>query len=427
MNDLDLIIERNDEKFIKIQQRTLLFENKYLEKVSEIIEDVKKYGDKSLVEYTAEFDGYDIVGNFFLDRNDLKICYDEISNELKEALEKCTKDVENFHKNQIEKSFITKKGDNIVLGQLVNPLEKVGVYAPGGKASYPSTVIMSVIPARVAGVREIYMCTPSVKGEINKSVMAAAYIAGVDKVFRIGGAQAIAAFAYGTESIPKVDKIVGPGNIFVALAKKLVFGVVDIDMIAGPTELIIIADEKGDPSYIAADILAQAEHDELASVLAFVTTEKLAREVEEEVNRRLDNLLRKDIAYTSLKEFGGIMIVNDIYESLNYVNESAPEHLELHIEEPMDYLNFIHNAGAIFIGPYSPVATGDYIAGPNHTLPTSGTARFFSPLGVYDFVKKSSIIKYNKVALCEEAKYIIKLAEEEGLTGHSDSIKIRFK
>lgn len=427
MIELDLIIDSNSEKFIKINKRTLIFENKYLQKVSEIIEDVRNYGDKSLVEYTAEFDGYEIVDNFYLDREALKICFDELPTDLKEALEKCKMDVENFHKNQCERSFFTKKGDNILLGQIVNPLQRVGVYTPGGKASYPSTVIMSVVPARVAGVKEIYMCTPSMKGEINKAVMAAAYIAGVDRVFRIGGAQAIAALAFGTESIPKVDKIVGPGNIFVSLAKKLVFGAVDIDMIAGPTELIIIADENGVPSFIAADMLAQAEHDELASVLTFVTSEELAKSIENELNLQLDLLPRKEIATNSLKEFGGIILVNDIYDAINYVNESAPEHLELHVENPMDYLNFIHNAGAIFIGPYSPVATGDYIAGPNHTLPTSGTARFFSPLGVYDFIKRSSIIKYNKIALNEEAEYIIKLANQEGLTGHSNSIKVRLK
>jgi histidinol dehydrogenase len=427
MKDLELIIDYSSEKFTRIKNRTLIFEDKYLQKVSEIIDDVKNYGDKSLVEYTAEFDGYEIVDTFSLDRDNLKVYYDELSSDLKKALIKCRDDIENFHKNQCERSFFTKKSDNVILGQIVNPLDRVGVYAPGGKATYPSTVIMSVVPAKVAGVKEIFLCSPSIKGKINKVVMAAAYIAGVDRVFRIGGAQAIAALAFGTESIPKVDKIVGPGNIFVSLAKKLVFGIVDIDMIAGPTELIIIADKKGNPAYIASDMLAQAEHDELASVLTFVTTEQLATSVEQELNLQLDNFPRKEIAINSLKEFGGIIVVDNIYEAINYVNEIAPEHLELHVEDPMDYLNFIRNAGAIFMGSYTPVATGDYIAGPNHTLPTSGTARFFSPLGVYDFIKRSSIIKYNKIALGEEAEYIIKLANEEGLIGHSNSVKIRLK
>jgi histidinol dehydrogenase len=427
MKDFELILDRGSEKFTRIKNRALIFEDKYLQKVSGIIDDVKNYGDKALVEYTAEFDGYDIVDTFALDRDDLKVFYDELNSDLKKALIKCREDIESFHKNQCERSFFTKKNDNVLLGQIVNPLHRVGVYAPGGKASYPSTVIMSVVPAKVAGVKEIFLCTPSIKGKINKVVMAAAYIAGVDRVFRIGGAQAIAALAFGTKSIPKVDKIVGPGNIFVSLAKKLVFGIVDIDMIAGPTELIIIADEKGNPSYIASDMIAQAEHDELASVLTFVTTERLAKSIEHELNLQLDNFPRREIAINSLKEFGGIIVVDNIYEAINYVNEIAPEHLELHVESPMDYLNFIHNAGAIFIGLYTPVATGDYMAGPNHTLPTSGTARFFSPLGVYDFIKRTSIIKYNKTALGEEAEYIIKLAKEEGLIGHSNSVKIRLE
>ena len=427
MTNLSLIIDINSEKFLRIKERALLFEDKYLQKVSEIIEDVKNYGDKSLVEYTAEFDGYEIADSFSLDREDLRQCYEETDDELKESLIKCKTDIENFHKHQIEKSFFIKKGNNILLGQLVNPLQRVGVYVPGGKASYPSSVIMNVVPAKVAGVKEIFLCTPSIKGKINKTVMAAAYIAGVDKVFRVGGAQAVAALAFGTETIPKVDKIVGPGNIFVSIAKKLVFGFVDIDMIAGPTELTIIADEYGNASFIATDMLAQAEHDELASVLTFVTTEKLAKSIELELNLLLKDLPRREIAINSLKEYGGIIVVNDIYEAINYSNNIAPEHLELQVENPMDYLNFIEHAGAIFIGSYTPVATGDYVAGPNHTLPTSGTARFFSPLGVYDFIKRSSIIKYNKIALNAEAKHIITLANEEGLIGHSNSIKIRLK
>jgi histidinol dehydrogenase len=427
MDNSSLIIDINSEKFTRIIKRGLLFEDKYLQKVSEIIEDVKNYGDKSLVEYTAEFDGYEIVDSFSLDKDDLRKCYEEIGDELKESLTKCKIDIENFHKNQIERSFFVKKSNNILLGQVVNPLQKVGIYVPGGKANYPSSVIMNVVPAKVAGVKEIFLCTPSIKGKINKTVMAAAYIAGVDKVFRVGGAQAIAALAFGTQTIPKVDKIVGPGNIFVAIAKKLVFGFVDIDMIAGPTELVIIADKNGNASFIAADMLAQAEHDELASALAFVTTEELAKSIERELNLLLKDFPRREIATNSLREYGGIIVVNNAYEGIRYSNEIAPEHLELHIENPMDYLNFIEHAGAIFIGSYTPVATGDYMAGPNHTLPTSGTARFFSPLGVYDFIKRSSIIKYNKIALSKEAEHIVKLANEEGLIGHSNSIKIRLK
>jgi histidinol dehydrogenase len=425
MNINSLIIGRNSEKFERINQRKVFFESTFMQKVVEIIDDVRSYGDKALREYIAEFDGYELKGSLVFERQELKAFYDSISKDLREALLKSKENVEYFHRCQLERSFFTEKDDFIVLGQKVTPLQRVGVYTPGGKASYPSSVIMNVVPAKVAGVNEINLCTPTTSGKINDAVMAAAYLSGVDRVFRVGGAQAIAAMAYGTESIPKVDKIVGPGNIFVALAKKMVFGLVDIDMIAGPSELVIIASEEANSSFVAADMLAQAEHDELAMVLVLTDSISLAKKIENEVKRQLNVLPKKDIAEISLNDFGGIIVVNDLMEAFNIVNAIAPEHLELMIKNPDEYIPCIKNCGAIFVGESSPTVVGDYIAGPNHTLPTAGSARFFSPLGVYDFIKRTSIIKYTRQALLKDGPYIIKLAETEGLTGHANSVYLR--
>ncbi|MDY6820378.1 MAG: histidinol dehydrogenase [Deferribacterota bacterium] len=427
MDKLDLIIDRYSDKIKRILNRGYLLEEKYLDKVSEILNEVRKFGDKALAEYTAEFDGYELGDKFYLTHGDLKRFYDKQDDFSIKSLEYCKDHIEKFHRYQLTNSFISREKDGVLLGELITPIEKVGVYTPGGKASYPTSVIMNVVPAKVAGVKDIYLATPFVKGKINDIVMAAAYIAGVSRVYSLGGAQAVGAFAYGTESVPKVDKIVGPGNIFVSLAKKIVFGTVDIDMIAGPTELVIIADENSDPIYVAADMLAQAEHDELALVLCFTTTERHARLIEEQVNEQLRYIPKLDIAKVALNNFGGIIVFDNIEAAFDIANEIAPEHLELQINNPLDYISLVRNAGAVFIGNYSPNAVGDYIAGPNHTLPTTGSARFFSPLGVYDFIKRTSLIKYSREALQRDAQHIITLADHENLQAHKKSIEIRLK
>ena len=420
-----MIFSRNDEKFHRIKGRSFLLERKYLKAVYEIVENVRKYGDKALVEYTSKFDSFDIMDNFNLSREDLKVYYDRLDSKLRKSLRIAADNIRDFHQYQVEKSFFIEKESGILLGQKITPLEKVSVYAPGGKASYPTSVLMAAIPAKIAGVKEVYLSTPTVKGHISDTVMAAAYIAGVDKVFRIGGAQAIAAFAYGSETIPKVDKIVGPGNIFVALAKKLVFGVVDVDMIAGPSEIIVIADEYAKAALVASDLIAQSEHDEMASAILITDSEKLAKEVEKALKDQIESLPIKNIVMTSLKDFGGIMVVDNIMDAFDISNELAPEHLEIYLKNSLYYLTYVKNAGAIFFGEDTPESVGDYIAGPNHILPTGGSSRFSSPLGTYDFIKRSSIVKYSRKALMENAEHIINIAESERLIGHARSTKLR--
>lgn len=395
--------------------------------VKDIITKVRDKGDKAIIDLTYEIDKVKL-DSLRVSTEEIEAAYDQIDASFQETLKKSYENIKTFHDKQLEKSWQYNKGDDIILGQLINPLDSVGVYVPGGKAAYPSTVLMNIIPAKIAGVERIVMTTPPAKdGSVNPYILAAAKIAGADEVYKIGGAQAAAALAYGTETIQPVNKIVGPGNIYVARAKRQLFGLVDIDMIAGPSEICIIADEYAKAEYIAADLLSQAEHDEMAASILITTSKTLAEKVVKEVENQLKMLPRLDIARQSIEDNGKIFIVNDIDSAFIVSNYIAPEHLELTLENAFNYVDKVKNAGAVFIGEYSPEPLGDYMAGPNHTLPTSGTAAFASPLGVYDFVKRSSLIYYKKSALEAEKDYIIDFAEREGLSAHGNAIKIRFK
>ncbi|MDK2791583.1 MAG: histidinol dehydrogenase [Deferribacteres bacterium] len=423
----ELIINIQSEKIKKILDRGNIFDQQYLPTVMEILNKVKEGKDKALVELTKKFDNTDISDGFEVDKKFLEKCYENLPEKLRISLNVAKNNITEYHKNMLEKTWMYERADGSILGAKVTPLEKVGVYVPGGKATYPSTVLMNILPAKVAGVKEVIMVTPAKDGKLNEVVLAAAYLAGVDRVFKLGGAQAVAALAYGTETVPKVDKIVGPGNIYVALAKKIVFGSVDIDMIAGPSEILVIADGNANPEYVAADMLSQAEHDELASAITVTDDKNLALRIAVEIDKQLELLPKKHIAEKSLKDFGAIIVVKDIDEACDIANEIAPEHLELYVKTPFEYLNKIKNAGAIFLGEYTPEAVGDYLAGPNHTLPTNGTARFFSPLGTYDFVKRSSIINFNKYALEKVGDNIVEIAKAEGLDAHANSVLKRLK
>ena len=392
-------------------------------KVKAILDDVRRNGDRAVIRYTKAFD--------FLKAKGLRIRPDEISGyaekadaKVVKALKLSAKRIKAFHEIQKEESWTFSEGD-ATLGQLIRPIERVGVYIPGGKASYPSTVLMNVIPAQVAGVKEIALCVPAPKGEINRYVMAAIKLLGVKEVYRIGGAQAVGAMAYGTKTIKKVDKIVGPGNIYVATAKKMVFGIVDIDMIAGPSEILIIADDSANPAFVAADLLSQAEHDEFASSILITDSRRVADGVDRELERQLGRLNRKEIARKSIDNYSAIIITKDIKDAVELSNHIAPEHLEVMTEEPMNVLPMIKNAGAIFLGEWTPEALGDYSAGPNHTLPTSGTARFSSPLGVYDFVKRSSLLSFTKDGFSKLAETVKTIASAEGLEAHEHTIRVR--
>ncbi|ACN99527.1 histidinol dehydrogenase [Sulfurihydrogenibium azorense Az-Fu1] len=390
--------------------------------VKEIIKNVKERGDEALVEYTEKFDKIKInPEDLIIPFEELEKAYDEIEEEVRWAFEVAYERLYEFHELQKEKSFF-KEEDGIILGQKVVPLEKVGLYVPGGKAAYPSSVLMNAVPARVAGVEEIVMCSPNP----NKYTLAAAFICGIDTVYRVGGAQAVAAMAYGTETVKKVDKIVGPGNIYVALAKKNVFGVVDIDMIAGPSEILVIADETANYKWVAADLLSQAEHDELAASILITTSEDLAKNVKNYLyNEILKDFSRKEIAEKSLNNYGHAFIVEDLETACELANYLAPEHLEVVTNNPFDLINKIKHAGAIFLGHYSTEPLGDYILGPNHVLPTSRSARFSSPLGVYDFVKRSSVIYVSKEGFERVANHAINMAKSEGLEAHALSVKVR--
>ncbi|MBW5410437.1 histidinol dehydrogenase [Brachyspira hampsonii] len=396
------------------------------EKVKAILEDVKQNKDNALKKYAKMFDNAEI-DNLRVTEKEIEEAYDRVDEKFKETLKLAYNNIEKFHKKQLRNSFITNEEDGIVMGQIINPIEKVGVYIPGGTAVYPSTVLMNVIPAKVAGVSEIILVSPPNKeGKINDNILAAAKIAGVNKVFKTGGAQAIAALSYGTESIPKVYKIVGPGNIYVAMAKRLVYGEVSIDMVAGPSEVLIIADETANPIHIASDMLAQAEHDKLASSILITTSKDIAEKVKEELYKQLEKLSRKDIAAESIENNGRIIITETIDEAVYISNEIAPEHLEISIKEPFSLLSKIKNAGSIFLGDYTPEALGDYLSGANHVIPTSGTAKFASPLSVDDFIKKSYITYYTKDALEKVKDNIINFAEHESLEAHANSVKVRF-
>lgn len=401
----------------------------YEGRVSTIIDDIKSRRDEAVFEYTKKFDGYDLnADNIIVTEDEIKAAYDEIDDGLVEIIRKALVNIRNYHAKQKRNSWFDATPDGTILGQKITPLARVGVYVPGGKAAYPSSVLMNVVPAKVAGVDEIIMCTPPGKdGKIYCGTLVAAKEAGVDVIYKVGGAQAIAAMAYGTESVPKVDKIVGPGNIYVALAKKAVYGQVGIDSIAGPSEIMVLADESANPRFVAADLLSQAEHDELASAILVTTSRELAEKVSEETEGFLKELSRKQIIEKSLENYGYILLAKDMDEAVAVVNEIASEHLELVTKDPFQTMTKIRNAGAIFLGEYSSEPLGDYFAGPNHVLPTNGTAKFFSPLEVDDFIKKSSIISYSREALGAIHTDIEKFAQAEGLTAHANSIKVRFE
>ncbi len=401
----------------------------YEGRVSAIIDDIKSRRDEAVFEYTKKFDGYDLnADNIIVTEDEIKAAYDEIDDGLVEIIRKALVNIRNYHAKQKRNSWFDATPDGTILGQKITPLARVGVYVPGGKAAYPSSVLMNVVPAKVAGVDEIIMCTPPGKdGKIYCGTLVAAKEAGVDVIYKVGGAQAIAAMAYGTESVPKVDKIVGPGNIYVALAKKAVYGQVGIDSIAGPSEIMVLADESANPRFVAADLLSQAEHDELASAILVTTSRELAEKVSEETEGFLKELSRKQIIEKSLENYGYILLAKDMDEAIAVVNEIASEHLELVTKDPFQTMTKIRNAGAIFLGEYSSEPLGDYFAGPNHVLPTNGTAKFFSPLEVDDFIKKSSIISYSREALGAIHTDIEKFAQAEGLTAHANSIKVRFE
>lgn len=410
----------------QLKARSGEIDRKVTSAVTDILNNVKQNGDDAVREYTLKFDGY-MPSKFEISREEIDSSPDKCDRDFILALYKAADNIRDFHARQKQQSWLEPKQNGVILGQRIRGLKRVGVYVPGGTAAYPSSVLMNVIPAKIAGVKEIVMVTPPQKdGTANPDILAAAKIAGVDRVFLIGGAQAVAALAYGTQSVPKVDKIVGPGNIFVATAKKLLYGTVDIDMIAGPSEILIVADKSANPKFLAADLMSQAEHDKMASAILLTTSEETANETAKELSRQMQTLERKDIIEQSLNDFGAIIVCKDISEAVDFANELAPEHLELAVENPMEYIGRVDNAGSVFLGHYSPEPLGDYFAGPNHVLPTSGTARFFSPLSVDSFIKKSSFIYYTEPALSEAKDDIIKLAETEGLTAHANSIKVRF-
>lgn len=399
------------------------------ESTQRIIEAVRQEGDAALRRFAQQFDRVS-VDQLRVSDDEIKAAYAQVDAAFLVALRQAAVNIRAFHERQKRTSWMDLQPDGSLLGQVIRPLRRVGLYVPGGKAAYPSSVLMNAIPAQVAGVPEIVMVTPpATAGEdgINPHILVAAAEAGVKEIYRVGGAQAVAALAYGTESIPPVDKIVGPGNIYVALAKRYVFGVVDIDSIAGPSEIAVVADDTADPVYVAADLLSQAEHDEMASAILITPSTELAVQVKEEVERQLELLPRKDIAAQSIRDYGAILLVASLQEAIHVVNRLAPEHLELLVAEPFTHLPLIENAGAIFLGPYSSEPVGDYLAGPNHVLPTNGTARFSSPLNVDDFIKKSSVIHYSKEALLANGAYIITLARNEGLEAHARAIEVRLE
>ena len=395
--------------------------------VSEIIENVKANGDKALFEYALRFDGADLA-SLEVGQEEIDEAFKAVEPEYIRILGDAAANIRAFHEKQVRNSFIISEKDGVIVGQKVMPIEKVGLYVPGGTAAYPSTVLMDSIPAKIAGCSQICIVTPPGKdGKVNPVILAAAKIAGVDRIFKMGGAQAVAALAYGTETVPKVDKIVGPGNAFVAEAKKQVFGMVSIDMIAGPSEILVVADGKSNPKYVAADMLSQAEHDKMASAVLVTDSMDFAKAVSAELERQLALLPREEIARTSIDDNGKIIVADDLMKAIDIANEIAPEHLELCVDQPFDYLDKVKHAGSIFMGRYCPEALGDYFAGPNHTLPTSGTARFSNPLSVDDFVKKSQYTYYTKEALAKVAYDVAYFAEKEGLSAHAKSATIRFE
>lgn len=410
-------------------QRSPNHYGQYESAVAEIIETVKKGGDEALFSYTEKFDHCKMdAAHIRVTREEIDEAYQKVDADFVEVMKKSAANIRAFHEKQLRNSWFDPKPDGTILGMKILPIAIAGVYVPGGKAAYPSSVLMNVLPAKVAGVERIIMTTPpGADGRVNPGTLVAAHIAGVDEIYKVGGAQAIAAMAFGTQSIPKVDKITGPGNIFVALAKKACFGYVSIDSIAGPSEILVIADETANPRYVAADLLSQAEHDELASAILITTSKTLADQVSVEVDRFVANLSRREIIEKSINNYGYILLVDSLDEAADTANEIASEHLEILTKDPFAMMTKIRNAGAIFLGEYSSEPLGDYFAGPNHVLPTNGTARFFSPLNVDDFLKKTSIISYSRPALEKIHQDIECFAENEGLTAHANSIRVRFE
>lgn len=401
----------------------------YGEQVNAILNEVKEKGDEALFSFTERFDGVRLTRDTIrVTKEEIEEAYRQIDPELLEVIRQALKNIRSFHEKQKRNSWFDSQPDGTLLGQKITPLQTVGVYVPGGKAVYPSSVLMNIVPARVAGVERILMTTPPGKdGKVSVNTLVAAHEAGVSEIYKVGGAQAVGALAYGTESIPKADKIVGPGNIYVALAKKAVYGFVSIDSIAGPSEILVLADETANPRFVAADLLSQAEHDEMASAILVTTSKELAEQVSLEVDAFVERLSRKEILVKSLENYGWILVADTMEEAIETANAIASEHLEIVTKDPFQVMTKIRNAGAIFIGEYASEPLGDYFAGPNHVLPTNGTAKFFSPLGVDDFVKKSSLVYYSKDALKAVHKDIIRFAEAEGLTAHANSIAVRFE
>lgn len=418
---------RDEEEFFKqLEKRNGETDKQITAVVSEILENVKENGDKAVKEYTLKFDGQ-LAQYYEVPREVINDALTDADAQLVDSLLNCIENITDFHQRQKAQSFVNCTQDGCILGQRVRGLEKVGLYVPGGTAAYPSSVLMNAIPAKIAGVKEITMVTPPLKdGTPNKDILVAAALCGVDRVFLAGGAQAIAALAYGTQEMPKVDKIVGPGNIYVATAKKLLYGTVDIDMFAGPSEILVMADEKADPRYIAADLMSQAEHDKLASAILVTTSESVADQTMIEIQQQMQQLERKDIIKYSLENYAAVIICDNKQQACDIANRFSPEHLEVLFENPMEYVGRLDNAGSVFLGPYSPEPLGDYYAGPNHVLPTSATARFFSPLSVTSFEKRSSFIYYTRDALQKGKDDIIYVAQKEGLTAHANAIKVRF-
>ncbi len=429
MNTLELNEETKKELLGNLLGRSTGSYTEYENTVNDIIQNVRNNGDKALFEYTLKFDKSEInADNIRVTPEEIKNAYAQLSPDFVEVMKKSAENIRVFHEKQKRNSWIDTKDDGSILGQRIMPIEISGVYVPGGKAAYPSSVLMNVVPAKVAGVERIVMCTPPGKdGTVNPGTLVAADIAGVDEVYKVGGAQAIAAMAFGTESVPKVDKITGPGNIFVALAKKACFGHVSIDSIAGPSEILVVADETANARYVAADLLSQAEHDELASAILITTSKELATAVQKEIDEFLKTLSRSDIIKKSLDNYGYIFVAGNMEDAVDAANAIASEHLEIITKNPFEVMTKIKNAGAIFLGEYSSEPLGDYYAGPNHILPTNRTARFFSPLNVDDFLKKTSIISYSRDALYKVHQDIELFAKEEGLTAHANSIAVRFE
>lgn len=418
--DYTTLIEHLERSGQQAEQETV--ENQ----VKDILRAVKETGDEALITYTKKFDGVDVV-DFRLSKEAIQAGYEQTTPEVVAALQAAKKNIESFHQKQKQNGFVDAEKSGVIRGQLVLPLETVGIYVPGGTARYPSSVLMNALPAKIAGVKKIVMITPPDVNGVPDGILAAAAICGIDEIYQVGGAQGIAALAYGTETIPKVDKIVGPGNVYVATAKKLLFGEVAIDMIAGPSEIVVLADQFANPRFIAADLLSQAEHDTLARSILITTSEELALGVQSELEAQLSDLPRAKIARQALEDHGYLFVVPDLKTQFDLMNAIAPEHLEIQIAEPMSHLSRVKHAGSVFLGNYASEPLGDYLAGPNHVLPTSGTARFFSPLGVEDFVKRTAFISYTKEALRLEQEAVTVLAREEGLEAHARAIEVRFE